>query len=63
MKVWVVTGDNRYYDAGYTWIVGVYATEELGNKAIQVDTERFIEEMGPDTSCLSYDNSWMEVQS
>lgn len=43
MKVWIAEGDDRNYDEGSMWVVGVYSSEEKAKKGAEEDLARYCE--------------------
>lgn len=41
MKLFIAYGDDRDYDAGSEWVIGVFSTPELAQKACDKDAARY----------------------
>lgn len=61
MKVWIVQGDDRDYDWGDQWVVGLYSSEEKAKAAAEKDEAEYRTHHFGHIQ-LEYNISEMEVQ-
>lgn len=61
MKVWLVEGDDRDYDWGSQWVVGVYETEEKAKAGKEADLAEYLKGYGRRIQDIEYEITEVEV--